>query len=1093
MKTLKLTPALSILLILLFTIKTANSQNMTADTVLANKYFETAEEYFKTKSYDTAIVYFEKASILYQKHEQWRKYLQSETKHGECYQKQLQLDQAIATIKPAINISLLHINENDTIVADAYHTLGLQYYYQSKSDSALFYWEKALKIRKKLLGEKHISVASSYNGIGIVHHNKNEYDLALEYYFKSIQIRKELLGEKHNLVANTYNNIGIAHATKNEFDLALECFFKSLQIYKEMHGEIHTLVATSYNNIGQFYSEKNEYDLALEYFFKSVKIYKELFGEKHTDLADSYNNIGVGYRIKNEDYLALEYFFKSLLIYKELLGENHTLVAKSYSNIGFVYTDKNEYDLALQYHFKSLQIYKELLGENHTDVARCYNGIGIVYWHIKEYDLALEYFFKFAQIYKELLGENHTYVADSYNNIGVIYTDMNEYDLALEYFFKSLEIRKNILGNKNIFVAKYYINIGVVYSNKTEYELALQYYQKGIAASLRNFNDTANIYSVPLIDDYLNWDELLGALHTKAEIFADSNINLQGFGNFEGLKIALRHHQACDTLISKVRQEITTKSDKLALGEIASEVYERAIDVCINLSGYSSPDSVSYYNELAFYFSEKNKSSVLLESLAGIEAQKFAGIPETLLAREHKLSIDIVSCKQILAEGPDSLTEINFQDKLFKANRSYDSLILVFENNYPKYYELKYNQKPATVAEIQTQLGSKTAMISYFVGDSIITIFTLTAKKLDVATTPIEINFDTVISDFCYYGLAYRNNLFRFAKSYKRTAYNLYQKLIPKNLDDEIKNLIIIPDADLGMIPFEALLTEKPANRDWKDLPYLIRKYNISYSYSANLFHKTFTEKPAKEDELTNLNDWLALAPVFDNAQTAGTTLNTRRMFEELYASVPDTIRSRGILINGGSIRELPGTEIEVNAIFNEFDKKELRATVKTHSQASEEFVKSGELQNYKYVHFATHGFVNALEPELSGILLAQDTLSAEDCILHTGEMYNLELNSELVVLSACETGLGKITKGEGVIGLSRALLYAGTKNLITSLWEVPDLSTSELMIGFYKNMLGDNQQNNISKYLRQTKLKMINEGTYSHPYYWSPFILIGR
>ena len=107
--------------------------------------------------------------------------------------------------------------------------------------------------------------------------------------------------------------------------------------------------------------------------------------------------------------------------------------------------------------------------------------------------------------------------------------------------------------------------------------------------------------------------------------------------------------------------------------------------------------------------------------------------------------------------------------------------------------------------------------------------------------------------------------------------------------------------------------------------------------------------------------------------------------------------------------------------------------------------------------------------------------------------MYNLQLNSELVVLSACETGLGKISKGEGIIGLSRALLYAGTKNLVVSLWEVPDLSTSELMIGFYKNMLDNDQKNSISKYLRQAKLKMIDEGTYSHPYYWSPFILIGK
>jgi len=162
------------------------------------------------------------------------------------------------------------------------------------------------------------------------------------------------------------------------------------------------------------------------------------------------------------------------------------------------------------------------------------------------------------------------------------------------------------------------------------------------------------------------------------------------------------------------------------------------------------------------------------------------------------------------------------------------------------------------------------------------------------------------------------------------------------------------------------------------------------------------------------------------------------------------------------------------------------------HQSANEQFIKSGGLEKYKVLHFATHGFVNSEKPELSGILLAQDSIGNQDGILYSGEIYNLKLNADLVVLSACETGLGKINKGEGIIGLTRALLYAGSKNIIVSLWQVSDESTSDLMIDFYNNLL-NTKNKSFSDPLRKAKLKMISEGKFAHPFYWSPFILVGE
>jgi len=151
--------------------------------------------------------------------------------------------------------------------------------------------------------------------------------------------------------------------------------------------------------------------------------------------------------------------------------------------------------------------------------------------------------------------------------------------------------------------------------------------------------------------------------------------------------------------------------------------------------------------------------------------------------------------------------------------------------------------------------------------------------------------------------------------------------------------------------------------------------------------------------------------------------------------------------------------------------------------------VKSNSLSSYTYLHFATHGIVDEEDPELSKIFL--NSSNKEDGNLFSGEIYNLDLNAEMVVLSACQTGLGKFSKGEGVIGLSRALIYAGAKNIIVSFWSVADESTAELMVDFYKNLLQKKDQN-FREALQQAKVNMIKKGNYSAPYYWAPFVMIG-
>jgi CHAT domain-containing protein/Tfp pilus assembly protein PilF len=1118
---MRTTLTLLIASLLIFNFGTVLSQTITKDTTLANSFFEKATGYYKDKNYDTAIEQFKEASLLYEKHQRWEKYLQSETQQGQCYLKKGFFEAGISAIKPATEKALKHIPETDILFVDSYNKLGFLYLNLAKYDSTLVYWKKALNIRKELLGENHLDVATSYNNIGNVYSEKGEYELASENLFKSLQIRKELLGENSFPVASCYNNIGNVYKDMNEYDMALEYYFKSLQIKIELFGENHPEVAGNYNNLGLVFDEKNEIERALDYHFKALKINKALFGENHTEVASSFNNLGNIYFDKNEFDLAFEYYSKSLQINKELFGENHTRVANSYNNLGLVYAEKKEYGLALDYHFKSLQINKELFGEDGISVGKCYNNIANVYYDKNENDLALDYHFKSLQIKKELFGENHTLVANSYNNIGNVYSKESRNDLALEYYFKSLKILKGLYGEKHTLMAINYNNVGKVYSKKAEYDLAIKYYQKAIASTLQNFNDTTNSYSLPDSKDYLSWDELLSALKAKAEIFSDLAKTMEDASHLKRLEQALKHYQACDTIITRVRKEISKKSDKIELGVIASEVYKGAIELNYELGilNYGlHPDKINNYYKNTFYFSERNKASVLLEALAGSDALKFAGIPKELLDKEHDLSLALASYTNLKNNAKNDSIATIWSDRLFKLNRIYDSLIVTFETDYPDYYRLKYNTTPVKIEEIQEVLNKKTALLSYFVLDSSLIIHAITKKGFNVYKADLMNGFAEKVER---YSSAIQSSRKTSVTEYKELAYMFYLQLFPqemlKNKDlRNIDNLIIIPDGTLATIPFESLLTEEytkdftiPTDKSYfSEMPYLVKKYEICYSYSATLFYTTFLKEKNENLEIKDLNDFIAIAPVFDDGNTAGTTQITTKLLADMDKIKQEgTITDRSFLKDGRYVNPLPGSLTEVESIFKMFEDKGLKAITKTHKSANEEFLKSGALREFNYVHFATHGFVNTEKPELSGILLAQDTglvfdgyndiygniEEQNDGILYQSEIYNLELNSDLVVLSACETGLGKIASGEGIIGLTRALLYAGTKNIVVSLWSVSDASTSQLMINFYADLLRTKRQNRFSKHLQKAKLELIEEGTYAHPFYWSPFILIGK
>jgi CHAT domain-containing protein len=315
----------------------------------------------------------------------------------------------------------------------------------------------------------------------------------------------------------------------------------------------------------------------------------------------------------------------------------------------------------------------------------------------------------------------------------------------------------------------------------------------------------------------------------------------------------------------------------------------------------------------------------------------------------------------------------------------------------------------------------------------------------------------------------------------------LYQWLFPKGIPFASTHIVVIPDSRLVKIPFEALLENIAGSTDtYAAMNFVINRVSVSYANSALLFINRM------ESVSKNNQGLLAMAPVFADGTTNAMHLRTQSWLTETDHALKTSGQTRGTVFEGNAIMPLPGTADEIQSLYRLFAASKKPAELILGPVASEKKLKSSKLSDYQYIHLATHGFVNEESPELSGLLLAQDTSEQdEDNVLYMGELYNLNINADLVTLSACETGLGKIIEGEGVVGLTRALTFAGARNILVSLWKVNDASTAELMINFYKTLL-QNGQNEISSALREAKLAMIKGEKFSDPYYWSPFVLSG-
>jgi CHAT domain-containing protein/Tfp pilus assembly protein PilF len=795
---------------------------------------------------------------------------------------------------------------------------------------------------------------------------------------------------------------------------------------------------------GFLYLSQGRNDLALENLQKAVIGHDQQGNASALNVAQTLSYLGLTYINTGKYTQAEEQFQEALTLRQKQLVESHELIAASFIDLGLVYSLQADNDKALDYYEKALAIYKKLHGNDHAKIAIANTNMGIAYRNLELYGDAINDFETSLKTWERIYPDAHPTKAFVLSNLAQTYSKMGDQKVALEFYDKALKVYQNSYGKKHPDIAGVMNAIGNIKLSASQYDDALKYYQQAIKANVSSFeSDDVNVN--PKLQSFYNGNVLLYSLLFKAEAF-----EAKYYGRslkFNDLLTALKSLHTCDTLIDNLRQQITNEGDKIALGIIANEVYTDGVRIA-HSAGINALKKQAFYEE-AFYFAEKSKSAVLLEAIADAEAKSFAGIPSTLVDEEKNLKSAIALCNQKLAQKPAAEEEKHLRETAFNLNKQYGVFTRRLETEFPEYFNLKFNTASPSTKQIQSLLDTKTALISYFIDEKSkrLYLFVLQKGRFKIVDHGIPQEFDKNIT-----GL--RNSLFfNDQKIFSSSSHALGQLLIP-HLQKSVKELIILPTGRLSIIPFETLLTSE-ADKDlpYKGLPYLLKNYNIRYEFSAGLMLQKSKNKQTEKKPSIFL-----CAPI----------------------EFPEK----------DNLNELPGTASEVKEISELFSSKNFNKAIYIKADANESRIKSDELKNFGLLHFATHGIVDEKHPELSRIFL-QTNANTEDGNLFAGEIYNLKLDANLVTLSACQTGLGKISKGEGVIGLSRALVYAGAKSVIVSFWSVADESTAILMKSFYKDLLNDPSVD-FSRNLRNAKLALMGNEQYSAPYYWAPFILIG-
>ncbi len=821
-------------------------------------------------------------------------------------------------------------------------------------------------------------------------------------------------------------------------------------------------ILAAYNNLGATNTLLGKYQEALRYYNLAESQISETTPDLRS-LADIYINKGLIYTSQKSYSEAIEFLEKGIRLYLDFKHPDKNLfqrLSTAYLNIGIAYYETEHYQTALHYFNKcaALKI-KYMLSKK----SFAYQNIAKTYVKTGKLFKAEEFFLKGITSFNQEFGEDYFRMAELLTDYGLLLESENRCTEAVNIFHRALALSIHTYGEKSPFVSLSYKYLGDYYLNQHNYDSSLMFYQKALIAIKSDYYDS-DINSNPSINSSLYDIRLVDILKSKAKAFELKALSQEAPAiriicmgkSGENIELALQ-------LIAKIRSDYMSEDSRIYLADNEKETYIFAVEVLAKL--YLLTGDTALVQKM-FVITQKAKASVLRDEIADNELFNSINVPDTLQKLHTNLLLNISAYSRLVQEekgkiNPDTIKISFWKDKLFEMKRSNEKLEENIIIRFPQYRDLLYKSEPVSFKELRSKLKKDETLVEYFLSNQVkdgfrkLFIFVGTSKKLNCIELAVDTLF-SINSEIIRHGTLQNQSMRDSAVNYKDytcALFYMYENLI-KPIEDQLagNRLIIIPDEEIALLPFDAFLKSCPDTNhgNFYGLQYLIYQYTFSYGYSSSL--------------------------IFNNEIHPSER-------SRIYAFSPyDSKASNGSFTASGY---LSGATKEISAISRWFSCEKFIGDNATEANFKSVMQKNGIL------HLAMHTKQDSSNSDFSSLMFETRGDTLEDGQLFNYEVSLCRIKSPMVVLSACNTGTGTLSRGEGIISLTRGFILAGASSVVMTFWDVNDEVSAAIIDRFYYHLSKGSMKNDA---MRSAKLEYLKTHPpfYSRPYYWAGYEVLG-
>jgi tetratricopeptide (TPR) repeat protein len=1015
-----------------------------------------------------------------------------------------------------VEINQRHLDKAHPDAAESYNNLAVNLYSQGKYGEAEPLFEKALAIDRQVLGEAHPYTAGTYNNLAANVNAQGKYKEAEPLYRKALAIRRQALGEAHPDTVRVTNNLATNLHSQGNYREAERLYRKALAIRRQALGEGHPDTATSYNNLAVNLDDQGKYGEGEPLHRKALAIRRQALGEAHPNTATSYNNLAGCQRDQGRYAEAEQGYQRALAIWRKALGEDHPSTAMAYNNLAGSLNAQGKYGAAEPLFQKALAIHRQAFGEGNPHTAGSYNNLAVNLDKQGKYKEAEPLYRKALAIRRQALGEGHPDTALSYNNLAANLDDQGKYDECEPLHRKALAIRRRALGEAHPDTAQTYNNLAVNLDDQGKYGEGEPLHRKALAIRRQALGqahpDTANSYNNLArslnaqgknVDAQALW--IQGERILKVARLRTTSVGLERAYFDSGhstrpliisLARAGQAAQAWHYLESSLARGLLDELSASRFRPLAEADQQRVQTLSGQLSRLEK--------EIGTLVTAKEHTENLRGQLQGLLRQREEVETELGRIAAAQSAREIYALERVQSRLPADAALVAWVDvhgKYRAADATGEHWACVLrhrgqpvwvklpgsgpqgawtksDDDLPRRLQRSLSTPPAGDPGARKTLLDRmraqrlTPLEPHLRGDAV----NPPVKRLVVqpAWWMAGISIEALTDR---YTISYVPSGTLFARlREQRRAPAEPASTSPRLLAVGAPNFQrptppVLPDGPLpecGLLITGVAPKSNAAQSGIRAGDVLLAYAGIQLTTLADL-KTALGKQPAGKPgdavpvptEIWRDGKTLAL-PV--RPGPLGIQTSPRPAKEELVAKRDG---DRVLLASRGKgWKDLPGACHEIAAIAQLFDRPVTLVGSEASEQRLDELAVAGKLQQFRYLHFATHGEVNPRIALESALILAQDRLPDPvdqilagkypyDGRLTAAEMRRWKLDAELVTLSACETGLGERLGGEGYLGFPQALFTAGARSVVLSLWPVDDPSTALLMTRFYQNVLG--------------------------------------